>query len=226
MMKVLKEEYDESRAKALSDYLDVDVDTIRNTYDNTYETEDGEEYLVVDEDEAYDLAKESIESFIDELGISGFTEGFQDWIKMNALDTDWFKDALRESEEFYVDDIESESSDTYANRLIEEMVDAGILDESDLDEDGLDVNSDVDIDDKKSEYVDYLVENAGDPFDWYIDNFGERGLDTLIKEGTVSIDTDAVVDEAIDWDGIAHQLATYDGEEIELDDGWYAYRTN
>lgn len=225
-MKVLNEEYDESRAKALADYLGVDVDTIRNTYDNTYETEDGEEYLVVDEDEAYGLAKESIESYIDELGISGFTEGFQDWIKMNALDADWFEDALRESEEFYVDDIESESSNTYANRLIEEMVDAGILDESDLDEDGLDVNEGVDIYDKKSEYVDYLVENAGDPFDWYVDNFGEEELDALIKEGTISIDTDAIVDEAIDLDGIAHFIATYDGDEIELDDGWYAYRTN
>lgn len=225
-MKVLNEEYDESRAKALADYLGVDVDTIRNTHDNTYETEDGEEYLVVDEDEAYDLAKESVESFIDELGISGYTEGFQDWIKMNALDADWFEGALRESEEFYVDDIESESSDTYANRLIEEMVDAGILDESDLDEDGLDVNDSVDMYDKKEEYIDYLVENAGDPFEWYIDNFGEEELDALIKEGTISIDTDAIVDEAIDWDGIAHFIATYDGDEIGLDDGWYAYRTN
>ena len=73
-------------------------------------------------------------TIIDDLGLESFTESFRDWIYNNATDTGWFEDALRESQEFYVEDIEEETygQDKYANRLIEELVDAGILDDEDL----------------------------------------------------------------------------------------------
>jgi hypothetical protein len=40
------------------------------------------------------------------------------------------------------------------------------------------------------------------------------------------IDMDEVVDQCIYEDGIAHFIARYDGEEHELGNGLYAYRTN
>jgi hypothetical protein len=37
---------------------------------------------------------------------------------------------------------------------------------------------------------------------------------------------DAIIDECIEWDGIAHFIARYDGDEIELNGGFFAYRIN
>ena len=37
---------------------------------------------------------------------------------------------------------------------------------------------------------------------------------------------DKIVDEAIKWDGIAHFISRYDGKEIDLGNGLYAYRQN
>ena len=77
---------------ALADYLEVDPETIaeldtewHNTPDSAFMTEDGEEYRVLDEDEADDAMLEAVESFVGECGIDGFSEYFQDWIKDNAV---------------------------------------------------------------------------------------------------------------------------------------------
>ena len=67
---------------------------------------------------------------------------------------------------------------------------------------------------KISSYVDYIV-----------DNFGEGELEQLIKHGYVSFDEDKLAEDCVDIDGPAHNLARYDGKEIELD-GWWAYRVN
>lgn len=40
------------------------------------------------------------------------------------------------------------------------------------------------------------------------------------------VDMEAVVDECISMDGIAHFVARYDGNEHDLGDGLYAYRVN
>ena len=63
-------------------------------------------------------------------------------------------------------------------------------------------------------YVDYIV-----------DNWGEEQLDNLIKSGSISFDEDKLAEDCVDIDGPAHNLARYDGDEIELD-GWWCYRTN
>lgn len=41
-----------------------------------------------------------------------------------------------------------------------------------------------------------------------------------------AIDMEKVVEECIDQDGIAHFIASYDGNEIDLGNGLFAYRTN
>ncbi len=71
-----------------------------------------------------------------------------------------------------------------------------------------------------------LKRDYTDSIEWFVDSFGSDELDRVIKEGKVSFDEDAIVDEVIDQDGIAHSLSTYDGEEIDLGDGLFAYRTN
>ena len=218
--KSLTEDFDEDeRIQALAKYLDIEPSEISNIYDYEFETPEGD-YLVVDEGEAEQLARDNIENFIDELGIEGFSEDFKQWIENNAIDTDWFKDAVTEYMEAYADDIENESSsdDRFENRLEEEMYDAGIIDDEDL-ENGYDFDS------SRFDFIERLVNNAGDPIDYCRDNFGSDWVSQVAKENNL-YDIDEIVDEAINWDGVAHFISRYDGKEIELGNGLFAYRTN
>lgn len=223
----------EKKIELLAKYLKVEPSEIeKSDYDeNLFEVAgDGEEYLVVDEDTARELAEESVKNVIDDLGITAFAPAFQDWILENALDYD-FEEALRESMRMYVNDIELESSKLFDNRLIEELVEAGILDDEDfeLDEDGeidyLTLKDSVNLEDKKEEYFDKLVEDAGDPQQWYTDNFGRDSIKDLVVGGYATLDEDKIASEVIAEDGVALQLASYDGEEVDLGEDMFAYRT-
>lgn len=222
---------DEERIPALAAYLNIPEDEIENLWDYEYQTSEGD-YLVVTEEEAEELAKEDIRNLFDDMGLDSFTPGFRDWIIMNALDNDWFEDAIREDFENYVEDIEYEASSMgYDNRLIEEMHDHQVLSDDDFeeDEDGMpnlrELKEGVDIDSLKEEFIDLLVENAGDPVEYCADNFGWDWVTQVATEHNL-IDLDEVVEQCIYDDGIAHFIARYDGEEIELGNGLYAYRTN
>lgn len=191
-------------------------DTESPSYWDEYSV-DGEDYLVMTEDEADDALKEDLENFIDDLGIDGFTPQFQDWIKENAIDQDWFEEACEESERFYAEDIQSEEG-----RLVEECIEAGIISADDLDEDG-EYTGDLDLVD---EYSQYLVERIRDDYDgdfvkWYQDEFGS------LKEvqDRIALDIDAIVEEVKSWDGYGNNLAVYDGKEHEQN-GFYIFRVN
>lgn len=218
------------RIKALAAYLEVEEDTLKEGYDDmVVETEDGEEYLVCDEDEAREKAEESIRNFIDDCGIEGFTENFQEWIMDNAIESDWFEEAMTEANGFYFDDILEEGSDEFESRAVEELYERGLIDDEDFDEDE-DGNVDHsqfrgDPRDYKDSFVDDMNEGWDDPIQWFRDNFGDEQFTEAVM-GHNLIDIDSVVDTAIEWDGVAHFIATYDGDEIELDDGYSAYRIN
>ena len=87
------------------------------------------------------------------------------------------------------------------------------------------LKDDVDIDDKKEEFIDLLVENAGNPVDYCGDEFGWDWVTEMATQHNL-IDMDEVVDQCIYLDGIAHFIATYDGKEHELGNDLFAYRTN
>ena len=215
----LKESFDdEERITALAEYLGIDPSEIHNTYDYEYETPEGD-YLVVDEDEAWELAREDIESIVDDIGLESFTEGFRDWIIMNALETDWFERAVEESMWAYAEDIKEESDDVYDNRLIAEMLELGCIDEEDIED------PDFDVDWHMDDFVSCLVDNAGDPVEYCADNFGWDWVAEAAEENSL-LDMELIVEECIAQDGIAHFIARYDGEEHDLGDGLYAYRTN
>ena len=222
----------EERIKALAEYLEQDISTV-TMYDQAEnifeESKEGRRFYVLTEDEAREKAEEDVKNFIRDAGVEYFAEDFKDWIYSKAIDRDWFDDALKESEELYVDDIEKESSDTCENRLIEELYDAGLLDDSDFevdyvgDVDYSSLKDSVDIDQKKEDYVEYLINKIGDSVEYFRDEFGEREFNNIVNEHNL-IDEDRVAEEAVDWDGVAHFLASYDDEERELPDDYYAYR--
>lgn len=68
--------------------------------------------------------------------------------------TNWFEDAMNESNEYYIDDIREESacSEEYSSRLEEEMADAEC--------------------ETEKQFLEYLNSNYDDAIEWYVDNFG------------------------------------------------------
>ena len=203
-----------TKKEALEKYLGVEVTERDNDY---FETEDGEEYRVYDDDEAYEATKEEIESFIDDLGIGDFTEQFKTWIIDNAVDKDFCESVVRKDVEFDVHDMQYDPDE-----VLMQAQEYGLLDE-DATVDDLYDGIDEDLIEKRMDEID-------DYADYLKDVFGEDEFFDMIAKNN-AYDVDKIVDEAIEWDGRGHFLAAYDGDEIELDDGngyieYYAYRWN
>lgn len=222
----------EEKRLALAEHLGIDESELEDSdYNENAFKYDNMEYLVLDDQEAYEATYNDIENMIDDMGLEAFSKDMQDWILENAIDYD-FEKAYHEMEESYVEDIEREGSREFDNRLIEEMYDANILTDDDFeeDEDGeidhLRLKDDVDLYDKEEEYIDYLLNNISNFREEFIDEFGIDEVLSLVKDGYARLDTSAIVDEVIRWDGRGPSLASYDGEERELDNDLFAYRVD
>ena len=182
-----------------------EIENINIISDNEIEV-DGFTYLVLDDDESDDYYYDLQRQLIDDMGLEGFTESFQNWIINNCIDIQDFDEMLEESNRIYIDDIRGEdaSSDNFENRLEEEMEENGCISED--------------------EFLEYLNEQWDNSIDWYRENFGDNELSNYIKNNSYLIKWDKVIEECKSIDGRGHMISSYDGEEIELEDGYYAYR--
>jgi len=200
-------------------------DVIEHEYDNTYSYND-EEYIVLTDKEADELAVEYMKDLLDDIGIEGTNLNQEDYIN----NTDWFDTAMQESYESYVKEIENESDNTYDNRLIAELVETGLLDDDDFetDEDGdidyYNLNDDVNLDDKREKYIEVLMDNYSDSVEWFKSNFGDDEFNDILKDKDL-IDIDRVVDDIIRIDGRGSVISSYDGAENKLNN-FYIYRTS
>ena len=221
----------EDRMKALADFLKVDPTAIKSTGDNTFEvsTDDEDaEYLVLDDDESYRWIFNDIENLVDDVGLTAFTPRFQEMILEDAVDSSVLDDAVDELIELDIKDMESEEDDVFGNRLIAEMYESGILKDEDF-EYGYDDNpnySKLDLspnnwDSKLLEFKVSLKDDKGDPKE-YLERMG-MDLKELIKD---HLNMEKVVDMAIDLDGYGHFISMYDGHQLELSNGLFAYRVN
>ena len=50
--------------------------------------------------------------------------------------------------------------------------------------------------------------------------------DQFFEQYGYSIDTEEAAEDAVNTDGVPHFFASYDGREVELDDGSVMYRVN
>ena len=194
------------RIEALAKLLKVEVeDLTASKYDNrVFENENAGEYIVLTEEEAYDEAKESIRNSIEDLGLESFSKDYQEWILDTCVDKEWFDEYLEEYYTYYIDEIKDEESgyEEYETRLEEEMDEAGV--------------------ETEEEFLSYLIEDAGNSIDWYIDNFGYEEFKSVCEECDL-IDWDSVINEVISEDGFANSIATYDGKEYEVGE-YFIYR--
>ena len=172
--------------------------------ENTFEV-DGAEYLVLTEDEREEEFKAYQESLIEDMGLESFSEWAQDYILDNFVDDEWFMEAMREHFEYYISDINEEPADDeeFENRLQEEIFAVGCENEED--------------------YLNYLC-SLENPIEWFLSNFNENEFNAIVKEHDL-INWDDVISWLAREDGYGC-LAAYDGEELELQDGLYAYRIN
>ena len=196
------------KIEALAKFLGIETSEIEEDMNNHkyFKTEDGEEYMVLTDDESEEEFYNYESDLIEECGLDVFTDWERDYIIENCLDVDWFEDCFRKNYEIYANDIETEPaiSGKYENRLEEEMAEAEC----------------ADID----EFIDYLVDSIRDDFvEEFKFNFGEETLTEVIMSDNL-LDMDAVVDYIKETDGRGI-IASYDGVENEEGE-YYIYRTN
>ena len=196
------------RIEALAKLLQVEVeDLTRSKYDNrVFENKEAGEYIVLTEEEAYEEAEEIIKDTIEECGIESFSECYQEWILDSYVDKEWFDEYLEEYYLDYINDIRDAKAiyNEYETRLDEEMEDAEVETEED--------------------FLDYLIEDAENSINWYIDCFGYEEFKSVCEECDL-IDWNSVIEEVISEDGVAHSIATYDGKEYEVGE-YFIYRLN
>ena len=231
-------ETDEDEGEGLGLYKDGDeVEWSNNALDELKESEDDDslqiwelgdsiyisgsdsEYLIFkNESEAFDYAHSRVMEDLEE-NIEYFNQDFIYSQVDEESAEHYFRILFDEMNTSYADDIKMESDSKYENRLVAEMFDAGIIDKEEL------AGYEFSIEN----FVEYLtnnqIEEGNGGLDYYESNFGMEQAMDIIKENSL-IDYSATSDEAISVDGVAHFISSYDGNEIELPSGYFAYRTN
>ncbi len=78
----------------------------------------------------------------------------------------------------------------------------------------------------ETKWYDESYEAMADPIQHFVKDQGMYNMEDLMKANFIRIDTKEAAADAVATDGVAHFLSGYDGKEIELAGGYYAYRTN
>ena len=205
---------EDPKALALVNFLnDTETDRDYGLIDIKHDDYDGGRYKVIDkpynreyvvyiDEEADNAYKDYMHNLIDDLGIDAFNQYFI----MNYVQPEWFEEALKEMEESYISDIRHEKSsdpDKWENRLEEEMSEYNV--------------------ETENEFLERLIDNAGDPIEYYKSNFGDKDFNNIVENNNL-IDWDEVIEAAESQDGRG-SMASYDGQE-NISDEYYIYRLN
>ena len=176
--------------------------------------------LFFDRDDAIELAIEREADTIDSMEITEKDiERWREYFGNKFMDENWFEDAIKESIEFYYDDLNEEDA-------IDELLRQEVIEDTEeyfgLDEDGeIDHHQPLfDYEDYKDKYVEKRMEDVDDPVEYFISEYGDDG----VKD---HIDIDKLAKLCVNYDGPANSLASYDGVEREEEiDGttYYIYR--
>ena len=157
---------------------------------------DGEVCSVLDDSEADEAFVSYQKDSLEDFGLTQFSSLAKDYIMENCVDVDWFEDCMREYYENYVEELKQE------NRLEDEM-------------------NEVEVEDEE-EFIEHLCGQWHDGIEWYMEQYGTEECEIAIESNNL-YDTDKVIEYVKEHDGRGC-LALYDGQEIELQDGYFAYR--
>lgn len=121
---------------------------------------------------------------------------------LHYIDKDWMEEAMREDLWYLI-------NESYDEETLEEtMEEYGAVDEDDL--------------------LEKMADDRG-AFSYFSEIYSDKDLITYAtSSGALNIEE--IIDDVINWYGRGHELATYDGCEIEFpvgeDETYYAYRIN
>ena len=185
---------------------DVNDITITEIFNNVYEVEvENYNYIVSNDYAALEqLATERNVEILDDCGIPEnliFEAEIQGWI-----DEEYFKDYWEDLHEFqaYNENIQYIATEEELEQL---------------------ENGDIMEDDIRDNYYNCLKDSlSGNYIDEYKFQFGDKEFQRVLIEHDL-IDITALAKWCVEMDGVAHTLATYDGDEIECN-GYYIYRAN
>lgn len=222
---LMEDESMEDRKEALAKYLGCDASEIGDGYRENVFEHDGEEWAVLNGAEAEEWAEDDVRQIYDDMGLEAFTDSFRDYIMYNLLDEDAVRDMMYNYFSQDVNDLDDSDCDVFGSGLVAELYDADLLTDDDLteDEDGETILKDnVDLDSLKDELIEKKV-NDNDPVDWLHEFYSDREIGEFIEDNGL-VDLDEVVGECIAQDGVAHFIASYDGDEVDLGPNLCGYR--
>lgn len=219
----------EDRKKALAQFLNLseeemeDIEEGSGSYTSSMLEYDGNEYLVLTEDESYDEFKEWEMSLIDDLGLESFSGNFQEHILENCINESFFETVAEEEAQYYIEQMDEEELLDYAHDhdIAEDVEDTENLSEREIErirEDCEEAYEEEILNEGISEYFESI----------YGSNWTKEMKDTLEKE----IDWDKVIEDLYDWDSrdaLWGSMASYDGKvnEEKVDGEWfYIYWVN
>lgn len=188
--------------------------TVDEHDDCLFRTDNGEEYLVLDDIEADDRHHQSIENDIDELGIANaFADAFKTYIAEYAVDKNKIEEFLDEDADYkaYQTSIDDLKDYLESYNIIEDGVENEIIEENE--------------DTFREELYDEIHKEYTPDFDGLVQWFGTKkeAWDWVRNEG--AYDLDDIVNEIKQWDGRGPALSPYDGVEEETTH-YYVYRVN
>lgn len=228
------------RAMAISEHTGVEVIDIDEN-DDEYTVQSSSTYLVLTDEEADTRAIDSATELLEDIGIAHLDISiFREFTDVTL----WFDDAMKENNESYASDImqETPSDDVYINRLHEEMVRAGILDEperEEFDEPEPHVNDFDTTDEYQKEFdnwekqksywdkeqyseLEKIVKNSIDDFVEHLNSNYYDGLEYFIEtfDAEENMETikklvsfDKLAEHIISQDGRGQSISSYDGSE-------------
>ena len=221
-------EEDMKAVATLAEFLEIgehDIEVVLWNGNADYYTPKGY-YTLIHEDDIEEKAEEYAENLCDDIGFDN-DNGFRDII-MSNIDSSNMEDWVEEDQRGYVEDIVSETYHTeYANRLIDECVEADIISDEDLDDDGFCTTKSTD--ELIDAYTEYLMDRIkqeynGEYIDWHVDTFGDiKAVKYFLQHGFCSIDYKGVADDLTRMDGYGSMFAGWDGVE-NYQDGYYIFK--
>ena len=215
------------------------------------ENETDSEYIVGEWDDVYGLAKMRVTELVDDMGLR---ESFNDDFLMNHLDVDevvryfesWYDDYIRDEWEDVFESEDLPLSDEQKKRYEELDQEIEELYRKTRDTDSYPYSSDergevYDKIEELEEERDEIVENPeGEPTEemieekvsYYLDDV-RRNPQNYIHEYDLDlesfIDKEGVIEDAVDMDGVGHNISHYDGVEYDIRiDGveYYVFRVD
>ena len=240
-MESLKEELSKDnglRKKTLADYLDVNIDKIKehanNEGINAFDV-DEDIWLVLTMEEAENLARRNILDTYNDMGLEAFSPDFQEIILHNYLNGDILRNFMSDYYYLEADNMEDEPDSTFGDELTKEMYAHGLLKDGDFmaNEDGsidfIHLNQGVDFGELLDKFIKELVDE-NESMEWLTDNFRYNDIANLINEYEGLLDIDKVVEVSLETDGV-WPFITFEGEYLDADgidigNGLYGFKAN